>query len=69
MDHTLFYIQVKKATKTVTLNYQTIVIYVSTTNVPLKSDIFSTYTNWHICRYEPTMSVYISHMSSLQSTM
>ena len=35
----------------------------------LKCHIYTTYANSFMCRYERTMSVYVPHMNSLQSTV
>ena len=42
--------------------------YVSETNMPLKYQTYVIYANYFICRYQRTMSVYISHINSMQST-
>ena len=56
---------VSKQQKPATFNYHAITTHVSSTLCPSKV----MYTNYFICRYETTMSVYIPHMNSMQSIM
>ena len=48
--------------KNCNLNYDDIVIYVPSTNVPLKFHIYATYVNFFMCIYENTyISIYASY--------
>ena len=55
--------------KTATVIYHAINMHVPTTNMLLKCHIYATYVSYFINKYEPTMSVYMPHMNSMQATM
>ena len=67
VDPTVLHIQVKQ-TMNWNLIYHTISIYVPAKNGPLKWHIYTTHANYCMCTYETTMSVYLPHMNSMQST-
>ena len=69
LDPIFMLMQVKQQQETAIFIYHAITMYVPTTNMALTCHIYAAYTNYFICAYKATMSVYIPHMNSMQTIM
>ena len=60
------HIQVQRNTPIFFFIYNALTSYVPTTNMSPKCHIYATDANYFMCTHETAMSVYITHMNSLQ---
>ena len=65
IDPTLLHIYIKTKQQFAALIYHAMATYMMTTNMPSNA----THANKFTCRYQTTMSVYIPHYNSVQSTL